>query len=67
MIKDNLGKYKSDQQNLVLELKKSQNQLQLTEKKVQALENENALKDQALLKMEQVMQNQAAVQQKHVE
>ena len=61
VIKDNLGKYKRDVAEIRLDLKKQQNRANLLDQKVKSLETENAIKDQAVLKMEQTVQNQVKV------
>ena len=61
VIKDNLGKYKRDVAEIRLDLKKQQNIANLLDQKVKSLETENAIKDQAVLKMEQTVQNQVKV------
>ena len=44
-----------------LDLKKQQNRANLLDQKVKSLETENAIKDQAVLKMEQTVQSQVKV------
>ena len=61
VIKDNLGKYQKDVAESLLDLKKQQNKANLLDQKVKSLETENAIKDQAVLKMEQTVQNQMKV------